>query len=636
MALKPINKDFGNKTREVRYLNKDFTQWKQNLINFAKVYFPNSYKDFNESSPGMMFIEQASYVGDVLSYYLDNQLKESLMVHASERKNVISLAEFLGYIPKNVTPAITTLDVFQIIPSTGVASTNQPDYKFALKIKEGMQINSTTQDDISFRTTSLIDFGDTNDTDITVYERNTTTGEPTFYLLKKQVECQAGKITEITSTFSTPEDFASLTISDTDLISITDVRDSNNNKWYEVPYLAQDSVMVEVANTALTNPDLAQFASTVPYLIKLLQTSKRFVRRLQQDGTTTLEFGAGTSTSDDEFIIPNPNNTLTHDLEVAIDPANFLETKAYGEAPSDTTLTVKYITGGGVTSNVAQGDLTTISQIEFEGDDLSLSNSERSLLSELKNSIAVINDEAATGGRGEETIEEIRQNALAYFAAQNRAVTAQDYNVRVLSMPAKFGNVAKAFVIQDGQLDISTPDVTLGNKPNSNEKNNPFAINLYTLGYDSNKNLTPLNTAVKENIKQYLNQYRMLTDGINILDGFIINIGVDFQIIVFPDYNKKEVLLQCVEKIKTYFDIDKWQFNQPINLSELELLIANVEGVSAVPKVEIVNYCGGQYAPNKYNIEEAIKDKIIYPSLDPSMWEIKFKNKILEEGHYND
>lgn len=627
MPLTETSKDFTNKTKEIRYLSKDFTSFRNNLIEFSKVYFPNSYKDFNETSPGMMFIEQAAYVGDVLSFYLDNQLKESLILHATERKNVLALSAFLGYIPKNVTPAVTTLEVFQIIPSIGVASNNIPDYKFALKIKEGMQVTSTINSDIIFRTIDLVDFNDTKNTEITVYERNSITGEPTFYLLKKETEASAGEIKIVESTFTDPVAFSSIVISDTDLISILDIRDSNNNRWYEVPYLAQDTIMIEIANSIEVDPNLVQFRDTVPYLIKLLQTSKRFVKRLLANGSTQIEFGAGVSDTADEFLIPNPNNTLTHDLELAIDPANFLKTKAYGEAPSNTTMTVRYIVGGGINSNVPQGDLITISQIKFESDDLSLSNAERNLLSEFKNSIAVNNSNAATGGRGEESIDEIRHNALAYFGAQNRAVTALDYNVRVLAMPAKFGSVTKAFVIQDGKLDITNPIIEMGNKPQSEEKNNPFAINLYILGYNDNKNLTTLNMAVKTNIKTYLNQYRMITDGINILDGFIINIGVDFNIIVFPDFNKNEVLLDCVEKVKAYFNIDNLQFNQPINLSELELVIANTEGVSAVPKVEIKNICGGQYSSNSYNIEEATRDKIIYPSLDPSMWEIKFLNQ---------
>jgi hypothetical protein len=166
----------------------------------------------------------------------------------------------------------------------------------------------------------------------------------------------------------------------------------------------------------------------------------------------------------------------------------------------------------------------------------------------------------------------------------------------------------------------------IGKTSNDNEKNNPFAINLYLLGYDVNGKLSNLNRAIKENIKTYLNEYKILTDGININDGFIINIGINFEIITMQNYNKSEVITDCIQELKDYFNIDNWTFNNTINISELELIIANVEGVSSVPKLEIVNKCGGQYSPNSYNIEAATKDKIVYPSLDPSVFEVKFPN----------
>jgi hypothetical protein len=176
----------------------------------------------------------------------------------------------------------------------------------------------------------------------------------------------------------------------------------------------------------------------------------------------------------------------------------------------------------------------------------------------------------------------------------------------------------------EGSIKEDITKFLIGKTANENEKNNPFAINLYLLGYDVNGNITNLNRAVKENLKTYLNEYRLLTDGININDGFVINIGVDFEIVVFGNYNKSEVLTNCIVQLKDYFSIDNWSFNQTINLSEIELLIANVEGVSSVPMVKITNKCSGKYSSNSYNIEAATKDKIVYPSLDPSVFEIKF------------
>jgi hypothetical protein len=353
-------------------------------------------------------------------------------------------------------------------------------------------------------------------------------------------------------------------------------------------------------------------------------------------------------------------------LEESFDPTNFLKTKTYGTSPSNTNITVRYLIGGGVGSNVETDQLRTVAGVEFYEDLSSFNASQLLVYNGVKNSLAVTNKRAAVGGRGPESVEEIRQNALANFGAQNRAVTAADYQVRAVSLPAKYGGIAKAYASADGQLDNNSPssilaspsalqqftDLVMGfvNKPDSqeqtateiresirtflvgktdnvNETNNPFAINLYLLGYNRNGNLTPINKAIKQNLKTYLSEYRMLTDGVNILDGFIINIAVDFDIITLSGYNKSEVVTAVINEIRNFFQIDNWTFNQTINLSELELVIANVEGVSSVPRLVIENRCKGQYSPNSYNISAATKGKIIYPSLDPSVFEIKFPNQ---------
>jgi hypothetical protein len=319
--------------------------------------------------------------------------------------------------------------------------------------------------------------------------------------------------------------------------------------------------------------------------------------------------------------------------------------------------------GGGVESNIAVGELTKINSIEFEEDTDAFNAVDFTIYAQIKNSVAIDNEIPGTGGRGTESLEEVRQNSLANFGSQNRAVTANDYQVRALSMPSKFGAVAKAFAVADGTLDNNSPasilaspnnlqeftdlvmsfvnkpdseepneqsvkqDITrflIGKTSNENEKNNPFAINLYLLGYNVNGHLTGLSRGVKENLKTYINEYRLLTDGINMLDGFVINIGIEFEIITFGNYNKSEIVTRCIDELKQYFSVDNWTFNQTINLSEVELLIANVEGVSSVPMLKITNKCGGKYSPNSYNIDAATKNKIVYPSLDPSVFEIKY------------
>ena len=670
MAITKSTKNFKNRGKDIQYLNKDFASFRGNLIESAKTYFPRTYSDFNESSPGMMFIEMASYIGDSLSYYIDDTLKESLMVHAEDIENVLALSQYLGYQPKVSSPAVTALSVYQLVPSIGSGINNTYDETYMLRIKEGMQVESATTG-VIFTTTDVIDFSNDTDREITVYERDVNTGEITYYLVKKLAQAISAQFVTQEFNFGTYQSFQTIDLSDTNIIDIYDVRDSNGNKWYEVPYLGQEMVYVDYPNTETNDPDLYQFKSTVPYVLKTIKTPRRFVKKVNADSTTTLQFGAGDPTASDETLIPNlknvglglPNSINRMNQPLDIDPTNFLKTKTYGTSPANTTITVKYLIGGGVESNVGKGELTRVKRIDFEEDTQLFTSGQLGIYNTIKSSIAVDNDLTATGGKGGDTIEEIRQNALAMFGSQNRAVTANDYQVRVLSMPSKYGGIAKAYATADGSLDNNSPSSILAspkalneftdlvmsfvNKPdseepnrksvqdeirqylvgktsNDNEKNNPFAINLYLLGYDANKKLSTLNRAVKENLKTYMNEYKMLTDGVNILDGFIINIGVEFEIITYKNYNKSEVISDCIQELKDYFNIDNWTFNNTINLSELELIIANIEGVSSVPKLKIVNKCGGRYSPNSYNIEAAIKDKILYPSLDPSVFEVKF------------
>ena len=668
MAINPIKKTFGTK-RTLNYLGKDFDSFKKNLIDYTKTYFPNTYSDFNEASPGMVFIEQAAALGDVLSFYQDTQLKESMLAHATERKNVLALAQSMGYKPKVTSPAITTITIYQLVPTKG-APNYEPNDSYYLKIKDGMEIESATNSSIIFRTVDAVDFTNATDREIDVYERDEN-GVPLQYLITKKVKAISAREVSTAIAFGSYEEYPNADLNDTDIISITNITNSNGVKYYEVPYLAQESIFVEKPNTEANAGDLNNSASVVPYILEIQKVPYRFSTKVNSDNTITLQFGSGNNSAgyEDEVILPNTKNVglglanSVSRLNQGIDPSNFLKTNTFGVVPVDTTLTINYLVGGGIASNVNQGDLTSIRRIEFEEDLLSFnSDNEINLYNAAKGTVAVENLEAAVGGRGAESIEEIRQNALAMFGSQNRAVTRQDYIVRAVSMPERFGSVAKVYVSPDGEIDNNSPASILANpqniaefvglveglkdkpkqdiqkelvkyltqkKTNIAEVNNPFAINMYVLGYDSNKKLTQINQAVKQNLKTYLGEYRMMTDAINIIDGFIVNIGIDFEVIAYSNFNKREVVTNCLTEIQNYFNIDNWTFNKPINISEIELILANVEGVMSVPSVKIYNLCGGDgnYSPNKYNIDEATKGKIVYPSLDPCIFEVKYPNK---------
>jgi hypothetical protein len=610
--------------KDVKYINKDFGQFRQNLINFAKNYFPNTYNDFNETSPGMMFIEMASYVGDVLSFYTDTQFKESLLTLVEEPANLYNLAQSIGYKPKLRTAATVDLDFFQLVPSIGSGQSTKPDFKYCLTVPANTVVS--TGEGVSFRTLDVVDFGFSssfNPSDVTVYQIDGA-GQITYYLIKKRVQAIAGEIKTATYTFGEPKPYDKIVIDDTDpVIEIIDVTDNDGNTWYEVPYLAQDIVPVAVPNTTFYDPDLATNKGSAPYILKYTKTEKRFVSRLRADNKIELQFGAGISSDADEEIIPDPTSVgsglsyLERSADLSIDPSNFLYTKTYGQAPSGVTLTVRYTVGGGIPSNVSSNTITTIDDPSVATLDTFGLNT--STVNFVKSSLAVNNPNAASGGTELKDIEGLRLDAIANFAAQNRAVTKEDYIVRCFNMPSKFGAVAKAYIIQDDQMVTGT----------ENKIANPFALNLYTLGYDANKNFVPLSSTVKENLKSYLSQYRMLTDAINIKDAFIINIGINFEIVTRPNYNSNEVILRCIDYIKNKFSNDKMQINEPIVLSSLSAELDGIEGVQSVLNFEIVNLydTAAGYSGNYYDVDGATKNRILYPSLDPCIFEIKYPNK---------
>ena len=616
-----------NQIKDISYLGKDFKQFRKNLIDFSKQYFPNTYTDFNESSPGMLFIEMASYVGDVLSYYADNNIKESILDQATEQGNIFDLANTLGYKPKNSIPAQVLLDVYQLVPSIGTGDNVRPDFNYALSIKPGMRVKSSTGTSI-FRTLDSVDFefsSSIDRTEVTIYETDDSTKLPIYYLLKKQVQARSGEIKTKQFTFTEPIAYDKIVLPDFNVINIVSVTESDGDNWYEVPYLAQDTLFEDVPNLLENDPDFLQYRSSCPSLLKLKKASKRFITRLKSDRKMELQFGAGISDNNDEEIVPNPDNVgnglagFRRGVDVDIDPSNFLYTRTYGQAPANTTLTITYTVGNGIDDNVDAGVLTNINNIQYN-DDINSANN-RSIINFAKNSVSVINTGPAAGGKSFDSIQDIKNNAMSNFATQNRSVTRDDYIIRAYSMPQRFGSVAKSYIVPDDQITQQDLQVT--------RIANPLAMNMYVLGFNQNKNLIPLNDSIKNNLKTYLDYYRMLTDAINIKDAFIINISVQFEISVLSNYNSNEVLLNCINQVKQYFNIDNWQINQPILKSEVQNLLGNVNGVQTVVNVYFENkYDDDQgYSGNIYDLSSATRNGIIYPSLDPSIFEVKFPNQ---------
>jgi hypothetical protein len=645
-----IQKQFNTGKKELKYINKDFNSFRDALIQYAQTYFPNTYKDFNTASPGTMFIEQAAYVGDVLSYYGDYQLKESLLNYAGERKNVIALANYLGYKTKPTKAAVTSIDIYQLVPSIkNSEGIYVPDNTYALSLREYMQLVNSAGG--YYLTTDPVDFSvntKNSPREATVYSRDDY-GVPQFFLLKKSIRAISGKIVVSSFNLNAAQAFLNIPLAENNVIDVLEVRDSDNNRWYQVDYLAQDLIFSEEENTSVNDGNLFQYNTDVPKLLKSFITSRKFTVNTNSNNVTYLQFGPGTESLSDEIVYPSQELVgiglkNISNLNISYDSSKLLSTNSMGQAPANTTLTIKYIVGGGVLSNCATDDIKTIVSVDFATDTSGLTPSQLALMQTVKNSLRVTNPVAATGGADSESVDEIRQNALAYFASQNRAVTADDYTSRIYNLPPRFGTIAKAYVVSNSNLNVNinkyvsgfndnADQVTLLNDAVSNyfrkvnyDVSNPFSINLYILSYDSNKNLTSINNALLYNLRKYLEKYKLLTDGINLIDGYIINFGVDFKISVFNNYNKRDVLNTCIQKVKDFFIIDKWTFNQPINISQLELEIAKVEGVQSVVEIKFKNLTmnDGNYSPHEYNLEQATMNKIVYPSLDPSVFELKY------------
>ena len=591
--------------RDIKYINRDFSKFREQLVEFAKNYFPDTYNDFSPASPGMMFIEMASYVGDVLSFYQDTQLQETFLQHAKDPANLYNLAYMMGYRPKSTSISEVEIEVTQKV--NAVAPNYTPNWNQALVVQPNTRLRANTFGDPKFIINDKIDFAyssSLNPTEVRI--DSIANGYPAEYRLTKRVNAISGELKTLTYDVGNAEKFFTITVQDSSIVGVLDITDNDGHTWYEVPFLGQDTVYEDQTNTATDK-------NVVPSILRLKKVPRRFVTRLTSQGTLQIQFGAGVNTnvSDDEVFLPDPTNVgigtnqgLSR-LDFAFDPSNFLFSKSYGIAPSNVTLTIRYIVGGGVSSNVAANTINLVEQVTVAAADQSKSNT-----------LTFNNRFPATGGRDGDTVEELRQNSLRAYSEQNRAVTLQDYAIRSLSLPALYGSISKIYVTQDQATNANV----LGGAYDSN----PLALSLYALAYNADKQVVPATANLKENLKTYLSQYMLLTDAVNIKDAFIVNVAMKYEIITLPNFVSRDVLLACNTALIEHFDITKWSINQPINISSIYTLLDRVKGVQSVEKIYFENKVGDNYSEYAYDIKGATRGNMVYPSYDPCIFEIKF------------
>ena len=607
-------------TKNIKYLNKDFSTLNQQLVEYAKTYYPNTYTDFTPSSPGMMFMEMASYVGDVLSFYLDNQIQENFMQFARQDANLFNLAYMMGYKPKVTNVSTVEIDFYQQVPSILSGSVYIPDFSYALQLPAGSQVGSELQTISPFLINTDVDFSfssSSDPTDITVY--SVSNNKPEYFLLKKTRSGVSSTVTSKSFTFGTPQQFQTVEINDSNIVGILDCIDSDGNVWYEVDYLAQDVVFDPIRNTNTNDPNFSDDTTDAPYLLRLKQADRRFATRFLSPTTLQIQFGSGVVANNDETIVPNPDNVglglpfEQNKLTTSFSPSNFLFTDSYGISPANTTLTIRYLTGGGIQSNIQSN---VINQLQTEEFTFVNPNLNAVTAQYVFDSLQINNPSAADGGGDGDSVEEIRQNAMAQFNSQLRTVTQDDYLVRALSLPSQYGSIAKVYASPKLAND-TTPEEKIS------------SLDLYCLSYDRFKNLQTPSEALKNNLKTYLSQYRMINDTVTIKNGYIINIGVNFEIIVLPNYNSNEVILTCVNALRAFFNIDRWQINQPIIFRDIYATLDQVEGVQTVKNIYFNNLNGldNGYSEYGYDVEGATIDGVLYPSIDPSIFEVKNPNQ---------
>ena len=600
--------------RNIQYINKDFTELRASLVNYARTYFPTTYNDFTPSSPGMMFMEMAAYVGDVLSFYLDNQIQETYLQYARQTNNLYELAYMFGYKP-NVTQVSTVdLDFYQQVPANSLA----PDFNYSLFIPANTIVTSIASGSTSFIIQDPIDFSVSSSgdpTEVTVYSVDGS-NNPTYFLLKKSRKAISSTINTSTFVFGIPEQFSTVELAANNIVGILDVFDSDGNQWYEVDNLAQDAIFDTITNTAPNDPNFSSYTDT-PNLLKIKQVQNRFATRFLDAESLRILFGSGNPNDTTEVIIPNPQNVglglpyQQDKLTTAYSPTNFVFTNTFGVAPSNTTLIIRYLVGGGVASNAPVNTLTSINTtgVKFINSNIS----SNAVAQQTFASLQVNNLSAASGGSSGDSLEEIRQNSLANFQTQLRAVTADDYNIRVLSLPPQYGSISKVYTMQE-----KATNITVGTPPS--------AIDIYVLGSNNDGSLKTASLALKQNIITYLQPFRIINDSVKLKDAFIINIGVAFDIIVLPNYNNDQVLTNCINYLINYFNIDNWQINQPIILKQLLTNLDQIEGVQTVQRINVTNLTNTAegYSEYAYDIQSATYNNVVYPSIDPMIFEVKY------------
>lgn len=586
------------KIKPINYTSRDFESIKSDLIDYAKRYYPDSFKDFGEASFGSLMLDTVSYVGDILSFYLDYQTNESFLNRATEAQNVINLSRQMGYKFRNSFTSTGELSFYCLVPAS--TTTPGPDSNYYPIIKEGTTFTATggsnyiLAEDVRF---------DAPDTEIVVGRVDESTGEPTYFAVKNTGKIISGQILEERITVDEFIRFRKIFLNNENIVEVLSILDSDGNEYYEVENLSQNIIYKNISNTT---SDISDYKQTLRPVI----VPRRFVH--EYDGQQHyIQFGYG---SEDEILdnqVADPSSVSlklegkSYTTDSSFDPMKLLETDKLGISPSNTILAVRYRINTSANTDAPIGTIKNIIGLKTDFENLTTLNSVK--LNFVRSSFQVFNESPITGDSSNITAEEIKMRAMGSFSSQNRAVTVSDYENITYGMPPKFGSIKRCKIIVD----------------DSSFKRN---LNLYVLSQNKSQKLTLANNQIKENLRFWLSERKMINDTIDIIDGKIINIGINFEVIADMNSNKEEVYQACVSRIVNKI-LNPLQMGEPFYLTSIYSELNKVRGVVDTTNVTVNNKVGGSYSEVSYSVDTNISPDgryLICPL--NSCFEIKFPN----------
>jgi hypothetical protein len=569
----------------IRYTDRDFDSIKTSLIEHIKRYYPETFQDFNEASFGSLMLDMVAYVGDVMSFYLDYQANESFMDTAIEYNNIVKLAKQLGYKFREAPSSTGIVSFYIVVPArtTGFG----PDTDYIPVLKKGTELANNAG--VGFLLNEDIDFAKSNN-EIVVARADSNTGSPLSYAIKSFGQVVSGKLFEENISVGSYERLRRLRLAGTNITEIISVIDQEGHEYFEVEYLSQDVVYKEIINPEVGKQDGETIAGVPTVLLRPTSVPRRFVSEVES-GITYLQFGYGSedSLSTDPITRASEVVLKTHGKNYttsnAFDPSNLKLTDKLGVAPSNTTLRVTYRMNTANNVNAATNTINNITNPIFS---FSKSNLSQTKIAEVIQSVQSTNEEPILGDVTGMSGEEIKRHAIDAYASQNRAVTAQDYISVVYRMPGKYGKVKRCTIMQD---------------PNSLKRN----LNLYVLSTDYNGKFITTNSTVKDNLKFWLQDYKMINDTIDILDAKVVNIGVDFVVMAESDFDKYEVLEACRAELGAYFS-DHFEIGEPLYMTRLYKMLGNVRGVLDVVNIKVNSKMGSNYSTAFFDIDKNMSD----------------------------